>query len=223
LTTHLSDEALASHGVDAFSGIIVSTGVAQGHTSNPMVADIEKLGNAAWWVKRSPSIRLQRCLADYQHTLGLVLRHANSIMFIDPHLDPSQNRYRELGTLLTGAGNRQMPPLIEIHRVCYRRSGPNRQILDPNTLETTFKVALDGPLRQVGLSAEVFIWDDFHDRYVISDLVGISLANGFDTTTDVNTRTTWNRLGRNDRDDIQREFDTASNVHKLQHRFRIGG
>jgi len=78
-----------------------------------------------------------------------------------------------------------------------------------------------GALNKVGLNVEVFIWDDFHDRHLISNLVGVGLQNGFDTTTNPNTLTTWNRLGRSDRDDIQREFDPASNRHFLKHRFTI--
>ncbi len=48
-----------------------------------------------------------------------------------------------------------------------------------------------------------------------------SVQNGFDTTTAPNAQTTWTRLGRRDRDDIQREFDPASNRHTLRARFRI--
>jgi hypothetical protein len=76
-------------------------------------------------------------------------------------------------------------------------------------------------MRSASISAEVFIWDDFHDRYLISDLIGVSLPYGFDTTTDESSFTTWTRLGRHDRDDIQREFDPASGRHALRHRFRV--
>jgi hypothetical protein len=71
------------------------------------------------------------------------------------------------------------------------------------------------------VQATVFVWDDFHDRYLISNLMGISLPNGFDTTRDPNSVTTWTRLGRNERDDIQQEFDEASGHHALRARFTI--
>jgi hypothetical protein len=29
-------------------------------------------------------------------------------------------------------------------------------------------------LRNLGLSAEVFFWDDFHERYLITDIVGVA-------------------------------------------------
>ena len=75
-------------------------------------------------------------------------------------------------------------------------------------------------LRAAGLRAEVFVWDDFHDRYLISNLIGISLSNGFDTKA--NQTTTWTRLGRKDRDDVRREFHPATGSHKLQLRFEVG-
>ena len=78
-----------------------------------------------------------------------------------------------------------------------------------------FRNGLGEVLSTAGLSAEVFIWDNFHDRYLISNLVGISLPNGFDTTTAPGSITRWIRLGRNDRDDIRREFNVASRRHEL--------
>ena len=72
---------------------------------------------------RSPSLQLQRNLRAYQAALELVLRHANSIMVIDPHFDPSERRYRNAVTLLTDAGRRLPVPLIEIHRVVWYGNG----------------------------------------------------------------------------------------------------
>jgi hypothetical protein len=123
--------------------------------------------------------------------------------------------------LLAHAGHRKPSPLIEIHRVCYEGSGPGRRILDVTELEQGFRHALAGPLAMAGLQATVFVWDDFHDRYLISNLLGISLPNGFDTTKDPKSVTTWTRLGRTERDDIQKEFDEASGRHTLRGQFTI--
>lgn len=71
------------------------------------------------------------------------------------------------------------------------------------------------------MTFQVFLWDDLHDRYLISDLLGINLPYGFDTTTDSTSVTTWSRLGRVERDDVQREFDRASNRHTLRHAFTV--
>ena len=215
------DEALSSHGQGPLSGIIVTDCIAGAYCDQPLVASIYKLGTTNWWTSRSPSLRLRRKLPDYRTSLDLVLRHANSIMFIDPHVDLSLLHYRDFAQLVQAAGGRTPSPLIEIHRVCYQGSGRSREILNSSDIEATFRSQLSGLMRSAGLVVDVFIWDDFHDRYLISDLVGIALPNGFDTTTASNAITTWTRLGRQDRDDIQREFDPASNRHALRHRFSI--
>ena len=98
--------------------------------------------------------------------------------------------------------------------------GPSRDFRPVEEWEDVFRRNLGPRLSAAGLSVEVFIWNDFHDRYLISNLAGLSLPSGFDTTS-AKDKTTWSRLGRSDRDDIQREFDPASNRHGLKHRFTI--
>ena len=218
-------EALATHDTLPFTGGIIATeSVKNAHADVDRVARIDRIGNAKWWVARSPSVRLSRTLAGYTEHLGPILRCSKSFMVIDPHLDPAQGRYRDFGALLELAGGRAPAPTIEIHRVCYEGSGPGRRFPlreDPTYFRRCFDAGFVNRLQAVDLKAEVFIWDDFHDRYLISNLVGVSLPNGFDTTNNPDDTTTWSRLGRNERDDVQREFDLASHRHVLHDRFTI--
>jgi len=218
-------EALRTHRVVAFTGgVIVTEPVKAAFRAEPLVAPIDRLSSAPWWAGRSPSVSLHRSMADYLEQLDPVLRCANSLMFIDPHLDPARPGYRDFVQLLAAAGRRSPAPAIEIHRVCYEGSGPSRVFPmrdEAEYFERRFRDALQGSVRAPGLSVEVFVWDDFHDRYLICDLIGISLPNGFDTTAHPTSVTRWTRLGRKDRDDVQREFDPASRRHALRHRFAI--
>lgn len=214
-------EALGSHRATPLHGIVAAPPTCDQFQRERMVASITKLSSAPWWASRSPSVRLTRTLADYQQHLGLVLTCANSIMIIDAHLDPSQQRYAEVVPLLCSMASRASKPLVEIHRVCYVGSGRQREIVQQSDWQDRFRRAMSSRMATAGLEVEVFIWDDFHDRYVITDLIGIGLQNGLDTTADANAVTTWNRLGRNERDDIQREFDQASNRHSLRGRFTL--
>ena len=218
-------EALAGHASHPFAGGVIATrAVKDEFADEPLVVRIDKLTSAHWWTARSPSVRVARTLADYEQHLAPVLRCSNSLMFIDPHLDPGKPRYRDFGTLLRRAGTRTPAPLIEIHRVCYEGSGPGRTLPtrdDPAYFKRRFRDGLGETLCAAGLSAEVFIWDDFHDRYLISNLIGISLSYGFDTSRVRDARTAWTRLGRQDRDDVQREFDRHGRQHKLADHFEI--
>jgi len=143
-------------------------------------------------------------------------------MFIDPHLDPSKPGYRDFAQLLAAAGQRNPAPAIEIHRVCWEDSQDKRFSREfQERIQTSFRATLGPVARSAGLRVEVLVWDDFHDRYLICNLIGISLPNGFDTTTDPSSVTRWTRLGRDDRDGVQREFDPASTRHGLRDRFVI--
>ncbi len=215
------DEAVASHEVVPLSGVVATSNVAGAFRHESLVSPIGNLRNAEWWRQRSSSVRLSRTLTDYSENLRLILQCANSVMFIDPHLDPTRRGYSHFVNLLLAMAGRAPRPLIEIHRVCYAGSGPAREIIAHADLQQWFRQELTEPLRNAGLESQIFVWDDFHDRYLISNLVGISVPYGFDTTQQPGSMTTWTRLGRADRDDIQREFDPASNRHTLRYRFIV--
>jgi len=215
-----AQEALASHDQTPLTGIITTKNVAA-NFRDPVIAPIDRLSSAPWWASRSSSVRLLKTINEYEENLYLILRCANSIMFVDPHLDPSRPRYQDFISLLNVMAGRSPAPLIEIHRVCYYGSGRDREFIDPSEWRRRFHEAWSDSLRDAGLSVKIFIWNDFHDRYLISDLVGINVPYGFDTTSNPNSMTTWTRLGRKERDDVQREFDPASNRHTLRYNFVV--
>jgi hypothetical protein len=216
-------EALSSHTSNSLDGILVAHSNAQNFLEQQIVSSIETLESCDWWNNRSESVRLLRRTIDYKNVLKLLLKNANSLMFIDPHLDITRSGYSEFHEMLLAAerSNHNLNPKIEIHRVCYYGSGPKKVIESNQNWETSFKRVLSPILQPKGLKVEVFIWDNFHDRYLISNLIGISIPNGYDVTTDPNDFTTWTRLSIKTADDIQREFDPASNRHQVKHRFII--
>lgn len=218
-------EALASHEVRPLQGgVIVTEQVKREHAKERLVARIERLSSAAWWTARGPSVTVRRTATDYEKHLDLVLRYSNLIVLIDPYLDPKKPRYRQIGKLLSHAGNRKPAPKIEIHRACYKGSEHRHKPQmhgDAAYFERRFRSALGKTLRDTDLQIEVFLWDDFHDRYLISNIIGIALQNGFDTTDAPDTVTRWARLSRDDRDDVRREFQRSSRLHKPQGDFKI--
>jgi len=214
-------EALASHGIQPLTGILTSRHVIDQIGSDSLLGNMDRLGSAPCWTCRSHSVRLKRCFSDYEANLKLIMNSANSIMFIDPHLDPTQRRYESVLPIILLAQKRQPSPFIEVHRIISVGTGRNTQIISYEEWEARFREKWESALRSVALQVELFIWDDHHDRYLITDNIGIEMGNGFDVSNNTNDTTTWSRISRKDRDDIQREFDPASNRHKLWHRFRV--
>lgn len=217
------EEALASHSVEAMDGIVADPATASALSARPLVASVTRLHSADWWREgRGPSRRVARNTEAYHSALRLLLRHANSLMFIDPHLDPSKPRYSEFGQLLQACLREDgSQPRIEIHRVCYEGSGRGRILYARDVWVSRFS-ELGGQLERIGLAAEVFIWNDAHDRYLLTDLMGLLLGNGLDVSGDPDGRTTWSRLSRRDADDVQREFDPDAGIRILKHQFTIG-
>ena len=219
--TDWCQEALASHDNNPLTGVISTAQVVNQVGCHTILGRIDRLGSSPCWTRRSSSIRLLRYHTDYVNNLRLIMNCANSVMLIDPHLDPSQKRYSHVLSLLLLAHGRDILPHIEIHRVIYKDSGKNREIIDSSDWEKCFRDSWSDQLAAAKLPVKVFIWDHFHDRYLISDIIGIAMTNGYDTTSKPDDKTTWSRLSRKDRDDIQREFDPASNAHKLMGRFVV--
>ncbi len=213
------DEALASHRTRALAGVIASDATGAQHVNSPIVSPISKLTSAAWWTSRSPSVQLGRTLAQYSAALDLVLRHANSLLLIDPYIDPTNHhQYSDLLRLLDTLTTRTIKPLVEIHRASWYGGGNDRR---PRVQEVVnaLQPGLSACATRIGISFEVFLWDEIHDRFLISDLIGISLPYGFGTTTWPGADTIWTRLGRGERDGLQRKYDPAYRAPR--HRFTV--
>lgn len=216
-TADWCDEALSANAVDALTGIIVGHGTKQAFNQGE-VASIERLTATPWWQGRSPTVSVDRKTVDYLRVLGRVLLQANSFMFIDPYLDPSSQGYGQFHQLLAPLAVRAPKPKIELHR-SFNKGVP--QHVTPN--EAYWRQAFSGlgaQLKASGLVAEVFIWSEFHDRFLISDVIGIGASAGFDVTNRPDDLAVWSRLGRGDKDAIQRRFDPASSPPRW--RFVIG-
>lgn len=213
-------EALGSHASLPLAGVIATETTAAPHTGNVTVSSVNRLTSAPWWAARSPSLRLGRTLTEYQTAIASVLRHANSLIFIDPFIDPTNHHnYGDLIKILASLQARSVKPLIEIHRAAWYGGGNDKRP-QVNNVVAALQPSIQAVAASAGISVEVFLWDEIHDRYLITDLIGISLPYGFGTTTAPNAQTTWTRLGRNDRDSVQRDFDPAH--RRPRHRFIVG-
>ncbi len=197
------------------------------HRKNPFVACPETLPSVNFWKERPCSLRIPRGINEYCDLMLPLLRHASWIAFIDPHINPERKGYSDFIQLLTHPllTERSSKPTIEIHRVAWLEDRKEKQ---PNKLpkfaeiETIFRDNWSAKLERRGIKVEVFLWVDFHDRFVASNLVSMTWSNGFDTTSESEARVTVGRLSRADQDDLQKEFAANSTRHGTPFRFKIG-
>ena len=96
------NEALASHDSTPLDGIIVSDAIERTYRKNQLVESVNRLSQStcAWWEPTNSSLRLKRTICQYKKALKLILRHANSIMFIDPYIYPAQSNYADFIQLM---------------------------------------------------------------------------------------------------------------------------
>ncbi len=213
---------MGTHELQPLIGML-SCAAVKAEFPNPLVADVAKRGGAAWWqqdVSRS-SWPIPRTTEAYQSLLGPLYRHANSIRFIDPHLDPTRPGYSKFGDLLLPLRQRAEAPQVEIHRVCYIGSGTSKTILQDSEIRKRFS-DLSEQLKANGLGATVFVWSDDHDRHILTDIGGLVLGNGLDTSNAPDASVTWSRIDRNTQDEIARRHDPAVNAKALRCSFTIG-
>lgn len=217
-------EAIRSHASDPLNGLIFSRASKETqHAANPAITCPERLATTSFWTNRPCSLRIPRSMSEYIPLLEPIFRHSNFIAFMDPHLDPSEARYKDFLHLLAHPilKHRTHRPKVEIHRVAWLGNGQDKTPRSAE-IENMLRGSWSPTLGANGLGVEVFLWDDMHDRYVCSSHLGLTWSNGFDCTRDQNARVTVSRLSRADRDDLQQEFDPNSTRHTLRHRFEIG-
>jgi hypothetical protein len=216
------NEGMGTAAVNSLTGIIAahSTKDATAFKGQNQVASIERLTATPWWQARAPSIQLDRKTQSYLNVLQRTLAQANSLMFVDPYLDPSARGYREFHQLLTPLAQRNPKPRLELHRSFNK--GVDQNITPGSAFWQQAFAGLGQQLEQQGLQAEVFIWSEFHDRHLITDVIGITASAGFDVSNRPDDLTTWSRMGRESKDAIQRQFDPATRPTCLRSRFNIG-
>ena len=150
------------------------------------------------------SVKIKRTLGDYTRVLSPIFKHSRSLMFIDPYLDLTESNYGDFVHLLHEIAMVRPEVQIELHRQL-RTVGAGNPLVPAGEWKNRFKQTIDADEVLRKLDIKVFVWDEFHDRYLISNLMGISVPYGFDTSKKED-ETRWTMLSPEDADDVRVEF-----------------
>lgn len=211
------EEALALDTRLPCFGTVVSPCV---ESKSPRVAKVNELSEADWWdeILKEATVRVARSLPSYRESLRAVLEGARSIMIIDPHAEPESDHYDSLLELILGCRRPADAPLVELHRVRYRGSGPSRDFyVDWRSAFARWSERL----RKAGIRVHVYIRSAFHDRFVITDQVGLGLSNGLDLSRR-GEKLTISRLSRSVADGVRSDFTRNSSNPRVADVFPIG-
>jgi hypothetical protein len=222
-------EALASHEQIPLVGIVAGDPAAWGGTEDPLLTRLDRLQESSWWKSRSCSCRLRRDTNDYLNCLKQILHHANSVTFIDPYIDLQKrydgkaSRYEGFGKLVLAASRRDVQPRITIHCMIGKLKLGDNSTRQHNLAESQKRFdALIPQLIHANSTVNVFVWDNFHDRYLLTNQIGISMPNGFDIAK-YEEWTTWTRVSRTDKENVEGEFDPNSHRHNEMFSFKVSG
>lgn len=158
---------------------VISTTNPSGH-DNVLVADEIQGNDPLWMVEREkPIARTARTMAD---CAGKLLAHAKEILFVDPHFNPSKDRY--LNTLK--AFLQKIPVLSEVKRIEYHLSLQKDDYYAKKFVEDISKKRLSSVLGH-GTTITFIRWqeksaggDSLHPRYILTELGGIRFEHGLD-------------------------------------------
>lgn len=175
------DNALAQHGVAPFHAIISEVN-ATGQEVVLKAADVDDLtplmiSPHTWEVARVGTV-----LAD---AISPMLRAARTLLFVDPYFDIREARYQETlqACLEIVQSNNAGGTRCEIHYRDHDTRPP------PEIVERQAHRWLDGIIPD-GMSIALFAWqekaggEDFHARYLLSDVGGIGVDAGFSAEGD---------------------------------------
>lgn len=164
------------HNIKPFHAIISSSNPR--NVSVILIADNLTETNTLWNVPREKVVsRKAKDLAKYVQPL---LQIASEVLFVDPHFDPSEPRYRNILSHFVQSININMTRRIEYHL--------GNKIRKDHFQDTCSKYIPD--ILPKGLEVKFIRWeriegcDALHPRYILTDKGGVRIERGLDEGRD---------------------------------------
>ncbi|EGR1275412.1 hypothetical protein RFM71_000386 [Vibrio parahaemolyticus] len=162
-----------------------------------------------WNIDNNISVRRQA--VDMANALASSLSIAEVCMFVDPHFNPAQDRFKNvLIEFITR--------LSQGRRLCrkaYLHTAIHRDAIERNRTRADIESSLIRdiqPLLPEGFALETWIWprNEMHDRFVLTKHVGYSFGHGLDEdTSHTAIEVNINRLAETARETEYRKFSTS--------------
>lgn len=207
-------EALASNEAIPLNRVIASLATKQEFGAEPLVAPVSGMDTADFWKPYECSVSLKRDVAEYVDLLKPILGYAGKVKFVDPYLDPQSPNYSRFAEILRKLSMRKPAPEIEIHR----RRRPNRPKEEGKDWvlgdwASRFRKAFEQSGLDDRMQIRLVLWSSFHDRFLLTDLIGIQMSNGFDERRQGQRSelTVWSRMSL----DVKRAIEQSFNWKQL--------
>lgn len=215
------DLAFESHDRIPFHAIILSKILKEecNRECDALVEFLNSLDSAQWIDSRKRTLSVTKSKTGYQTALAPILRHAKSLVLIDPYLNSQESRYFDTITICSNAlgqrGHTRLQGRIDIHaKACEQK--PSH--LTINDQFSTWAKRLLPLISADGHRFRVFLWESmpnsekFHDRYILTDQCGITVSGGLDCRSDSHPNSTdWSLMDDDVRLRRWDQYDPAAN------------
>jgi hypothetical protein len=186
------------------------------------VHELESILDAPMLQNYERSKQVKREVSEFIKILKPLLLYSRSILLIDPHIDPTVQRYkRPITGIINEAfdrGRYPSPAFFEIHLKAKE---------DIPEQEKKIKEGF-GPLMNPGTQARVVLWaereiqETFHNRFILTDLCGIRVGQGLDEPKHGGPdHDDWDVMGETHRQEIWRQFQKGSTTFDQKHEFYL--
>lgn len=183
---------------------------------------IQEVSDIPSYKEYERSRRIKRETSEFLEVLKPLLLHARSILLIDPHINPSVQRYRRPVAAMINAtfdrGRYPAPAFVEMHLKA--KEAPNEQ-------EEEFRKWLLPKMNQ-GSRVRVVLWEEktgqetFHNRFILTELCGIKVGQGLDEPKHGGPDyDDWDVMGETHRQEIWRQFQRGSITFDQKHEFYL--
>lgn len=213
-------EAIALSGLVSLQGIICSDRTQSKCFDHNKLSSISNLYKVDWWQNRNSFVEVQHTVNNYKEFLEPIIQSANSLIIIDRFLDPKKQNYKIFLELLQNICSSVRIPDIEIHRTNYIKNSGNKNILSRGKWEKRFRNGMRDFNQSFKQKISVFLWEEFHERYLITNVVGIHSGNSFQIDK-YKDRTIWSRLNKVDKEAIESDFDETATTRAKPKKFKL--
>jgi hypothetical protein len=176
------------------------------------------------------SMTLKKSSSSYSRFIMEAVEHSGYLKIVDPfiHFDGNKSSYNYLLRLFNNEKYIAKPLTVELHRHDrFSEPGyPRTKRIRQNDLRFFCKEkfgSISG-LKNKNIKFKLFVWeksvfmpnkkassDTFHDRFLLSRHIGISVPYGFATDMHQEGNTTWSRLSSDDKAIWEDQFSINSN------------
>lgn len=186
------------------------------------VYEVESILDKPLFQNYEHSRRVKRRASEFIKFLKPLMLYSQSILLIDPHIDPTVERYRRpIAALINTAFDRGRYPNPAIFEIHLKAKEDVAQQENEIKKELTPRMNSECRVRFV-LWAERQSQETFHNRFILTNICGIKVGQGLDEPKHGGSDyDDWDVIGENHRQEIWHQFQRGSTTFDQKHEFYL--